>query len=106
MREAEVLTPRRALPRATLLTFALTVICAFGPWLAAWAVARREHALLAHAMGLGSAMWILAGGSQIAVSMGVHGVGLSHANAFGWTCATRVGVRAVGSGCFVSPYRR
>lgn len=70
VRGAEVLVPRRALPRATVLTFALTIVCAFAPWLAAWAVVRREHALLAHALGLGSAMWILAGGSQIAVSLG------------------------------------
>lgn len=72
VRGAEVLTPRQALPRATLLTFALTVVCAFAPWLAAWAVVRREHALLAHALGLGGAMWILVGGSQIAVSLGAH----------------------------------
>jgi hypothetical protein len=71
VRGAELLIPRRALPRATLFTFALTVVCAFAPWLAAWAVVRREHALLAHALGLGAAMWILAGGSQIAVSLGV-----------------------------------
>jgi hypothetical protein len=71
VREAEMLVPRRALPRATLVAFAVTVMCAFAPWLAAWVVARREHALLAHAVGLGSAMWILGGGAQIAVSLGV-----------------------------------
>ena len=70
LRGVEPLKPRRALPRATLVVFALAVVCALAPWLAAWTVARREHALLAHALGLGAAMWILVSGSNVAVSLG------------------------------------
>lgn len=70
VRGAEPLLPRRALPKATLAVFGVAVLCALAPWLAAWTVARREHALLAHALGLGAAMWILASGSSISIALG------------------------------------
>ena len=70
VRDAEPLLPRRALPRATLPVFGLAVGCALAPWLAAWSVARREHGLLAHALGLAAAMWMMVSGSNIAVALG------------------------------------
>lgn len=70
VRDAEPLLPRRALPRGTLPVFGLAVLCALAPWLAAWSVARREHGLLAHALGLGAAMWMMVSGSNIAVALG------------------------------------
>ncbi len=70
IREAEPLLPRRALPRATLTVFAVTVAVALLPWLFAWTVERREHALLAHVLGLGLAMWLLGVGIQSAVTIG------------------------------------
>lgn len=70
VRDAEPLSPRRALPRATLPVFGLAVLCSLAPWLAAWSVAQREHGLLAHALGLGAAMWMMVSGSSIAVALG------------------------------------
>lgn len=70
VRDAEPLLPRRPLPRGTLAVFGLAVSCALGPWLLAWSVAQREHALLAHALGLGAAMWMMVSGSNIAVTLG------------------------------------
>lgn len=70
VRGAEPLLPRRALPRATLPVFGLAMVCSLGPWLAAWSVARREHGLLAHALGLGVSMWMMVSGSNIAVALG------------------------------------
>ncbi len=94
VRSAEPLLPRRALPRSTLPVFALSVICALSPWLAAWTVARREHALLAHAVGLGAAMWMLVSGSNIAVVVGTTRVLpnpkvrlTSALGALAWACA-------------------
>lgn len=71
IREVEPLLPRRALPRATALVFAVAMTVALVPWLLAWNVERREHALLAHVLGLGLAMWLMSAGVQIAVSIGV-----------------------------------
>lgn len=70
LRSAEPLLPRRALPASTLPVFGLAIVCALSPWLAAWTVARREHALFAHALGLAAAMWMLTSGSNIAVVLG------------------------------------
>lgn len=70
LRSAEPLLPRRALPRLTVPVFAMAVVCALSPWLVAWTVARREQALLAHALGLGAALWLLVSGVNIAVAAG------------------------------------
>ena len=70
IREAEPLLPRRAIPRATIVVFGVAMTVALVPWLLAWNVERREHALLAHVVGLGLAMWLMSVGGQIAVALG------------------------------------
>lgn len=94
VRDAEPLLPRRALPRGTLPVFGLAVLSALAPWLAAWSVARREHGLLAHALGLGAAIWMLVSGSHIAVALGANRLFprpksriMSAAAGLAWACA-------------------
>lgn len=64
---ARPLEPRRRVPPVVLLVFLLSVVGALLPWLWAWSVTRAEHALLAHVLALGAAMWMVNLGAKVAV---------------------------------------
>jgi hypothetical protein len=66
----EVLLPRARPPALSILAIALTVVGALVPWALAWRVTRAEHAVLAHAVGLGCAVAMLAAGARISTLVG------------------------------------
>ncbi len=65
---ARPLEPRRRMPSAVLAVFVVSALGALVPWLVAWSVTRSEHALLAHVLALGAAMWMVNLGSKVAVA--------------------------------------
>ncbi|HMJ13135.1 MAG TPA: hypothetical protein VK524_17060 [Polyangiaceae bacterium] len=71
------LSPRNRLPTRAAVVLAISLAGVALPLLLAWRVVRSEHALLAHAAALLSALIILNAGSSIALSQGASGGGLS-----------------------------
>jgi len=65
--EGTPLRPRHTLPLLTYVVFGVALVGGFLPWLLAWRVARPEHALLAHVIGLLCAVGLITVGAQVAV---------------------------------------
>jgi hypothetical protein len=65
--EGTPLQPRQTLPWLTYVVFGVAAVGGFAPWLLAWRVARPDHALLAHVVGLLCAVGLISVGAHVAV---------------------------------------
>jgi hypothetical protein len=68
--QAVALEPRSEVPGITYATVVVSTLAALVPWLLAWRAQDRDHALFAHAIGLGAAMWLISAGADTAVALG------------------------------------